>query len=81
MVIDQRTTSLRGEAQDWESAFQKVTDGCKSCHRDFRARKEAPTISPIKKTPDDSTILYGMRLAILKMIQACRRTPCSKRLS
>jgi hypothetical protein len=49
MVIDQRTTSLRGEAQDWESAFQKVTDGCKSCHRDFRARKEAPTISPIKK--------------------------------
>jgi cytochrome c556 len=57
-------TNVRGEAQDWEGPFQKVTDSCKPCHGDFRA-----TVSPIKKLPDDSTILYGVRLAILKMIQ------------
>jgi cytochrome c556 len=26
--------------EDWKAAFQKVTDACKSCHEDFRARKK-----------------------------------------
>ena len=29
-----------GAAQDWKAAFQKVTDACKSCHQDFRAKKK-----------------------------------------
>ena len=24
--------------QDWKAAFQKLTDACKSCHQDFRAK-------------------------------------------
>ena len=32
-------------------------------------REEAPTIPPIKKFLGDSTIFYGTRLVILKMIQ------------
>jgi len=27
-------------AQDWKTAFQKVTDACKACHQDFRAKKK-----------------------------------------
>jgi cytochrome c556 len=27
-------------AQDWKSAFTKVTDVCKSCHEDFRAKEK-----------------------------------------
>ena len=26
--------------QDWKAALQTVTDGCKSCHQDFRAKKK-----------------------------------------
>ena len=26
--------------QDWKRAFQAVTDGCKGCHQDFRAKKK-----------------------------------------
>jgi cytochrome c556 len=25
--------------QDWKAGFQKLTDACKSCHQDFRAKK------------------------------------------
>lgn len=28
--------------QDWKAAFQKVSDACKSCHQDFRAKKKEP---------------------------------------
>jgi len=28
------------ENQDWKAAFRKVGEACKSCHEDFRAKKE-----------------------------------------
>jgi cytochrome c556 len=31
-----------GANQDWKAALQKVTDACKSCHQDFRAKKKEP---------------------------------------
>ena len=39
-VASELASSLEDDsAQDWKSAFQKVTDACKSCHEDFRAKK------------------------------------------
>lgn len=35
--------------QDWKAAFQAVTDGCKSCHQDFRAKKKT---ADSEATPD-----------------------------
>jgi cytochrome c556 len=40
-VASELASSLNGSAgQDWKGAFQKVTDTCKSCHQDFRAKKK-----------------------------------------
>ena len=39
-VASELASSLEDDStQDWQSAFQKVTDACKSCHEDFRAKK------------------------------------------
>ena len=39
-VASELASSLEDDStQDWKSAFQKVTDACKSCHEDFRAKK------------------------------------------
>jgi len=42
-AADTLASSLDDSAnQDWKAAFQKVTDACKSCHEDFRAKKKDP---------------------------------------
>jgi predicted CxxxxCH...CXXCH cytochrome family protein len=33
-------TALDANSPDWKGAFQKVSDGCKACHQDFRAKKQ-----------------------------------------
>lgn len=34
-------SSLEDEpAQDWKAGFRTLTDACKSCHQDFRAKKK-----------------------------------------
>ena len=38
-AADTLASSLEGKNQNWKAAFQKVTDACKSCHEDFRAKK------------------------------------------
>ena len=40
-AADALSSALAGSAnQDWKPAFQKVSDVCKSCHQDFRAKKK-----------------------------------------
>ena len=40
-AADALSSALDGSAnQDWKPAFQKVSDVCKSCHQDFRAKKK-----------------------------------------
>jgi len=40
-AANELASSLDGAGgQDWKPAFQKVTDACKSCHQDFRAKKK-----------------------------------------
>ncbi|MBK5197514.1 MAG: cytochrome c [Methyloceanibacter sp.] len=39
-MSNELATSLDGgTGQDWKGAFQKLTDTCKSCHQDFRAKE------------------------------------------
>ena len=38
-AADTLASSLEGNKQNWKAAFQKVTDACKSCHEDFRAKE------------------------------------------
>ena len=40
VASDLATTLDDGTDQDWKAAFKKVTDACKSCHQDFRAKKK-----------------------------------------
>jgi cytochrome c556 len=39
-VANALAVTLEGTDQNWKSAFQKVTDVCKSCHQDFRVKKK-----------------------------------------
>ena len=40
-VANELASSLDGgTGQEWKPAFQKLTDACKSCHQDFRAKKK-----------------------------------------
>jgi len=40
-AADELASSIDGNAaQDWKAGFQKLTDACKSCHQDFRAKKK-----------------------------------------
>lgn len=40
-AADALATALGNSAnEDWKPAFQKVSDACKSCHEDFRAKKK-----------------------------------------
>jgi cytochrome c556 len=38
-AADSLAISLDGTNREWKAAFQKVTDACKSCHEDFRAKE------------------------------------------
>jgi predicted CxxxxCH...CXXCH cytochrome family protein len=31
--------ALEANSPDWKGALQKVSDACKACHQDFRAKK------------------------------------------
>ena len=33
-------TALEASGADWKSAFQKMTDACKTCHETFRAKED-----------------------------------------
>ena len=40
-AADELASSIDGNAaQGWKAGFQKLTDACKSCHQDFRAKKK-----------------------------------------
>jgi cytochrome c556 len=39
-VAEDLASRLEGSEKNWKTAFQKVTDACKSCHEDFRAKKK-----------------------------------------
>ena len=39
-VANELATSLEAAGEEWKAAFQKVTDACKSCHQDFRAKEK-----------------------------------------
>jgi predicted CxxxxCH...CXXCH cytochrome family protein len=39
-VAGELAASLDAASPDWKAVFQKVTDACKACHQDFRAKKK-----------------------------------------
>jgi cytochrome c556 len=39
-AADALAASLEAANPEWKAAFQKVTDACKACHQDFRAKKK-----------------------------------------